>query len=1435
MKRLLTSATMFLCSLLTFAQFSGSGSGTESDPYLILNPIQLNQMRNFNGNEHFKLMADIDLKEFIEDEYPKGGWLPIPRFSGVLDGNGKSISGLFIDRNEGVGLFKELTGKVKNMTLKNVNIKGTDQVGALAGEVFGASISDCQVDGTIIGENKVGGMIGCVSSQSYSESSFENLVGIVNVKGTGNYVGGILGKGYDGDASFKNSKVWESSVEGTDYVGGIAGSSGDIDMSSYEGVIKGHSNVGGLTGYSRCDISRSSTYGKIYASGDNVGGIVGYCFGYKFSQNWQSDKLYLNNCQFSGYLSGGNCVGGIVGYYTVRQDYNKTGINSCFTNADIIGNKNVGGICGNIYINPKDNGNSYIFLTNNVNVSTKIISKSNNVGLIYGGNLIEHLSISGNKYYNRAVIYCQENVIDAEDNENNGSGSGLTTLKLKATYVSLDWDFNDIWEIQETECYPYYKWQTVPPLITSQVISGATTVTGKCIDGGLISLEVGGETQQVVSSGNSFSFNVSPLQAGNEVRVYAQAEGKERSYYTTEMVAYLGSGTEDDPYQVFTAADLKGVYHKGFFKLMNDIDLTDYINQLSPTEGWLAIGRDGSETIHFDGNGNKITGLWCNTTRDNTGLFSCFANGTIKNLTVETANNKQVKGGANTGILIGKMINGTIENCKVSGTVADGTPVGGIVGLMVNGNISLSQSNVTINTTDKKTFVGGLAGEITGGTIDQCVTTGTYTASGKESYVGGLIGKNSATITNCYSNATITSSYNSAGIAAYNYGLVEKCYATGNINSSNYGAGVIGYNDGGNAIVRNCVAMNNKIVVTYESQSAQGGGYGQRIIGGFKNGAPTPEMNNYALKNMQVSLNNVPQKVYDDIMNGTAKTGEELVLGTTYQELGWDFDNVWSIAELDHYPALKKNIATVGKPSDAVTLTAKSYTRVYGEANPTFDYTSEGATLNGTPTIICDATATSPVGTYTITIAKGNVTNEDVTLINGTLTITKAPLTIKAGEYTKKQGEDNPTFVATYEGFKNNETETVLDKKPIFSCDATKDSSVGEYEITVSGAEATNYEMTYVKGKLTITEAPVTITANSYSRAYGDANPAFGYTSEGGTLNGTPTITCDATATSPVGTYTITIAKGDVTNEDVTLVNGTLTITKAPLTIKAGEYTKKQGEDNPTFVATYEGFKNNETEAVLDKKPVFSCEATKDSPVGEYIVMVSSAEATNYAMTYINGKLNIEPLLFVARSEDGNNAATYQVTTQVSDSTPTLTIVDDTNVSGEFTIPETVEYNGTTYKVTKIGESAFEGNTSLTKITIPSSVKEIGYNAFKGCSNLESITTYNETPINLSGSAGTRGMTTRADGSSVFEGVNKATCILYVPEGCVDLYKAAPVWSEFQNILAIGSSGINGVIMNGEPQDIYDLQGRKVKAKTTTLEGLPRGIYIINGKKTTLK
>lgn len=912
MKKLLMFAAMFLCCVATvFAQFSGSGSGTENDPYLILNPIHLNQMRNYlnQSGVYFKLMANINVEEFIDDEWSTQGWMPIGTsstpFKGVLDGNGKTISGFWINRpnTDYVGLFAYTNGAtIKDLSINANSIKGKSYVGIVLGYSVGTTISGCIVSSNeVIGSSDcVGGIVGRVNGGSISECR----VICNNISGA-NSVGGLYGR-HDSDKTPITACHVQGNVNGGDHVGGIAGKGTDITNTNFCGNVTGNNQVGGICG-SVYDI-RSNGYcyestitncyaiSHVIATGNYVGGIIG-----------QSSLSTLINSYISGTVSGNEYVGGLIGQiYGGETKY-------CYVNAIVNGVRYVGGLVGNLYGSNSGKPN-YIQrvskLVSNSAICTSIKATVGNVGRIYGekGSYVtigEIGTTNENKVWNRAIVVSAGVAQEVVDNEQNGTGVSATTLKLKATYIGMGWDFTDTWAIQETECYPYMKTQTAPPVITSQLVSGATTISGKCVDGGTVTLEIDGEKQEKVSSGNNFSFTVSPLQAGHEVRILAKAEDKEMSYYTTETVAYLGKGTEADPYQVYTAADLTGVYRRGYFKLMNDIDLSDYINQFSPTEGWESIGREGSETIHFDGNGHKITGLWCNSTRDNTGLFSCFANGTIKNLTVKTAKNKQVKGGVNTGIIIGKMMNGTIENCSVEGTVADGTPVGGMVGLFDGGTISKCQANVTITTTLATSYVGGLVGETTGGTIDQCFTEGTLTGTGNESYVGGLIGKNSATLTNSYSTAVITSTYNAAGVVAYNYGVVDKCYAVGNLTSHNYAAGIIGYNDGAEAVVSNCVAMNNKLEVIYESQQQQqGGGYGQRIIGGIKNSAPAPEMNNYALKTMQVSVNDVSQKVYDDIMNGTAKTAAELTIKSTYQELDWDFTNIWKISEGAGYPYL---------------------------------------------------------------------------------------------------------------------------------------------------------------------------------------------------------------------------------------------------------------------------------------------------------------------------------------------------------------------------------------------------------------------------------------------------------------------------------------------------------------------------------------------------
>ena len=310
--------------------------------------------------------------------------------------------------------------------------------------------------------------------------------------------------------------------------------------------------------------------------------------------------------------------------------------------------------------------------------------------------------------------------------------------------------------------------------------------------------------------------------------------------------------------------------------------------------------------------------------------------------------------------------------------------------------------------------------------------------------------------------------------------------------------------------------------------------------------------------------------------------------------------------------------------ADAVVVRAKSYNRQYGDENPVFEFETEGAALDGTPEIVCSAVANSPVGSYTIEVKQGSIKNYNVHFESGSLVITKAPLSISAGNYTKKQGDAMPVFKASYAGFKNGENESVLTKQPVFSCDANEASAPAEYAVTISGADAENYEISYEQGHLTVVEADaVVVRAKSYSRQYGDENPVFEFETDGAALDGTPEIVCSAVANSPVGSYTIEVKQGSIKNYNVHFESGSLVITKAPLSISAGNYTKKQGNAMPVFKASYAGFKNGEDESVLTKQPVFSCEANEASAPAEYAVTISGADAENYEISYEQGRLTV--------------------------------------------------------------------------------------------------------------------------------------------------------------------------------------------------------------------
>ena len=165
---------------------------------------------------------------------------------------------------------------------------------------------------------------------------------------------------------------------------------------------------------------------------------------------------------------------------------------------------------------------------------------------------------------------------------------------------------------------------------------------------------------------------------------------------------------------------------------------------------------------------------------------------------------------------------------------------------------------------------------------------------------------------------------------------------------------------------------------------------------------------------------------------------------------------------------------------------------------------------------------------------------------------------------------------------------------------------------------------------------PIVIMAKDYTRQYGDSNPTFQYVVTGGEIQGTPQISCTATATSPVGEYPIVIKKGSVTTDVDSYVNGKLTITKAPLTVKADNVSMEEASSMPELTLTYEGWKNGETERVLTKKPQASTTATPQSAVGDYPIVVTGGEAVNYYFIYQDGifSVTVSDGIRTAQSDD---------------------------------------------------------------------------------------------------------------------------------------------------------------------------------------------------------
>ena len=243
------------------------------------------------------------------------------------------------------------------------------------------------------------------------------------------------------------------------------------------------------------------------------------------------------------------------------------------------------------------------------------------------------------------------------------------------------------------------------------------------------------------------------------------------------------------------------------------------------------------------------------------------------------------------------------------------------------------------------------------------------------------------------------------------------------------------------------------------------------------------------------------------------------------------------------------------------------------------------------------------------------------------------PLTITADAITRLYGDVNPALTYILTGLVAGDSVSGA-----LSTTAIQTSSVGTYPITqgtLAVDSTLGYSTNFTGNNLTVNPAPLTLTANTASRLYGDANPAFSGTATGFKLTdtlasattGTLTFTSTATATSNVGSYGITGSGLTANNGNYTFAqaagNATaLTVNPAPLTITADDKAKVYGDTNPALTAAYSGFKNGETSAVVSGLAL-ATPATTASNVGTYAITASGATASNYTITHRNGVLTV--------------------------------------------------------------------------------------------------------------------------------------------------------------------------------------------------------------------
>ena len=781
--RLVTMLLLVMAILMPYggawAQTQPSGGdGSNESPFLINTAEELKWYASYVNGESgdnvvhntacAQLVKDIDLSTVCGKG--KGSWRPIAKydvyksggkkFDGVFDGNGHTISNLYINNKYSscLGLFGRIEptspsapASVKNLKMANVQIVGLNNIAAVCGTGKYVTLENIEViSGSITGSNYICGISACGGSA-------RNCINRANVTAYGFYAAGIIQTIYD---KVSNCSNYGNITTGEGRAGGIAGGSigpskltdcanyGDIHVT--ETISSSDCGVGGLLGDPWIlEISNCANFGNIYLKekSELVGVIVG------------TKKLEKT----SGILAN---TGNIYVDDIAQTDVPvlQTGITWFNGNVDNTAN------CLTPSAEQLASGWLAWQLQQNCSTQTwgqNISTDPKDECPVIGGSVVYAVGSCTD------IQFSNDPGVVTHNLTHNGAVSATCSKKGNHEY----WYCSD--------CKKYFKEATCENAYTDD----ADAKTG-------VWIEKIPHTLPADFDKNGLKYcSVCGHIEGEEPTLVAEETSKFNGYYALSKAGHLVWLHN----QVQVYDETSETYPNESIKcyLANDISLkdvchpTDAANSVAEAN-WNPIGDSHAFKGIFDGNGHTVSDLYINSSGYNLGLFGQVDGAEIKNVTVQgNVTGFYEEGNSQSGQYVGLVLgtgtlNTKLENCKSVGSVAGYKYVGGIAGIVPNGGtITMCTNRATVTgSCQSGKYIGGIVGYGQG--LSLCANYADITAEG--SSVGGLAGyvfpdENNEGMSNCMNVGNVKGKENVGGLAG-------ECFANNNVN--NYSIGYVG-------------------------------------------------------------------------------------------------------------------------------------------------------------------------------------------------------------------------------------------------------------------------------------------------------------------------------------------------------------------------------------------------------------------------------------------------------------------------------------------------------------------------------------------------------------------------------------------------------------------------------------------------------------------